>query len=185
MNRDWKVVSVRDWREMLLLGFHHDVSKGGVYDSRTGAINVWATPNDHPASWAGVVITLGLFPEPPWLLGGIETDWDRAVPEGHIALALSCTPYGRHELAVSYPLPNEDEWAWLEEKAAALFAMAQDELEPLKNGVYCRFCDGHVKVAILNDFVAHIVNEHNLPVSCIVIGHPTYLVTPIGNIELG
>ena len=127
--RPYRTVSGPTWRRMLALGHQWDLNKGGLYDARTGVINLWVSPEDHPSSWDGITITRGALPYPRDYLGEIMGTWQ---PGNTVVLTLLVTPYDRapQRQLGKYPEPLEDEWAWLQAKADALVDAAERMLEP-------------------------------------------------------
>ena len=52
------------WRRILEKGRELDLERGGLWDSRLGAINLWASPEDKPEGWDGIKITRGALQYP-------------------------------------------------------------------------------------------------------------------------
>ena len=184
--RAYRTVSIQTWRRMLALGHQWDINKGGLYDSRSGCVNVWTSPEDHPSpSWDGVEITQGALAYPRSYLGAVMSEYDL---KDTVTLTLEVTPYDRFVGASTghYPPPTEDEWAWLRAKADLLVDAAERLLEPpgADQGVYCRFCDRVVQCVLLNEFLTHLQGAHGVTVSAVVLGDPSVLQTNVGPIQI-
>lgn len=184
-HRPYRTVSGVTWRRMLALGHMWDINRGGLYDARSGVINLWVSPEDHPASWNDVAITQGALEYPRSYLGEIEGAWQ---PDGTVVLTLQVTPYERAERQRRgyYPSPEEDEWAWLQAKANALVDTTERLLAPpgADQGVYCRFCDAPIRCQLLNDFLDHLVAVHQVSISAVVLGERLEIHTNAGIILL-
>jgi hypothetical protein len=67
-------------RWLLAAGRAFDLDRGGLYDARSGVVNVWASPDDKPACWDRP-ITRGALRYPREYAGALGWDWrddDRA-----------------------------------------------------------------------------------------------------------
>jgi hypothetical protein len=184
--REYKTVPRGTWRKMQRLAHTLDVEKGGLYDARSGCINLWVSLEDHPKSWDGVEMSAGAFPEPREYLGAVNAEITEDLSEA--VLTLVVTPYTRLEQrqAGRYPPPEEDEWEWLMRKAQALLDKAESLLEPpgAESGIFCKLCEAPVRVRSLNDFLDHLIGEHNLQVTAVELGAPTRIITNIGPVEV-
>lgn len=184
--RDFKTISAATWRKMLRLGHSMDLEKGGLFDARSGCINVWVSPEDHPPSWNGVQITRGALSHPRGYLGGIMAQLTDDLSEA--VLTLEVTPYDRvpQRQMGQYPPPEEDEWEWIQAKAQHLLDLAERIIEPpgSENSIFCRFCDAPVKVSIFNDFLDHLVAAHQLTITAVEMGQPTVVITNVGRLEV-
>jgi hypothetical protein len=183
--RDFKTVSRATWEKMLRIARTLDVEKGGLYDARSGCINLWVSPEDHPPCWDGVPMTAGAFPEPREYLGGIRAEMTEDL-KGAV-LTLEVTPYDRmpqREIG-KYPPPQEDEWEWISRKAQDLVDLAERLLEPpgLADGIFCKYCEAPVKVELFNDFLEHLETDHQLRLFAVVLGSPTVVITNVGPVE--
>jgi hypothetical protein len=184
--REFKTVPRDTWRKMLRLAHTLDVEKGGLYDARSGCINVWVSPEDHPTSWDGVAMTDGAFPQPREYLGGIMAELTEDLSQA--VLTLEVTPYDRmpqRELG-KHPPPEEDEWAWVSRKAQDLLELAERLLEPpgSDSSIFCKFCEAPVKVRLFNDFLEHLAGTHQMRLAAVVLGDPTIVLTNIGPVEV-
>ena len=50
--------------------------------------------------------------------------------------------------------------------------------------IYCKFCDKRIKVVLVNDFISHLIEEHNVSVENVVIGDGVQIDTNIGLVEI-
>jgi len=179
------------WHKMLMVGHSLDLNKGGLYDSRSGAVNVWASPEDKPDGWGNVEILPGGLDYPRALVGTVsferteELKNDEWIESAKIFIEPS--PSERWEAdGISSRLEKavlESEWNWLIEKTFQLMLLAVSEIEP-PEGLFCRFCDAYVKVALLNDFIVHLQEEHNVVVKSVTLGEKTVIETETGTIEV-
>jgi hypothetical protein len=184
--RDFQRVSRATWQKMLRIAHTLDVGKGGLYDARSGCINLWVSPEDHPPCWDGVPMTAGAFPQPREYLGAIVAEITGDLKEA--VLTLQVTPYDRmpqREIG-QYPPPEEDEWEWLAHKAQDLLDLAERLLEPPRadSAVFCKFCEAPVNVTLLNDFLDHLERVHRTRISGVELGEPTVVMTNIGPVEV-
>jgi hypothetical protein len=184
--RAFKTVPRDTWSKMLRLARHLDVGRGGLHDARSGCINLWVSPEDHPRSWDHVEMTAGAFPEPREYLGGIMAELTGDLSEA--ILTLECTPYERapSRHLGAYPPPEEDEWEWIARKANELVELAERVIEPpgADSSIFCRFCEAPVPVPMLNDFLDHLVGVHRLELMAVRLGEPTVILTNIGPVEV-
>lgn len=183
-NRDYKTVSAQTWRRMLRLAHYQDLQEGGLYDARSGCINVWVSPEDHPPSWNDVEITKGGLLHAREYLGGIMGEHTEDLKR--VILTLEVTPYEREPQRHmgTYPTPEEDEWTWIRAKADELLQQAEQLVEPRGDGIFCKFCEGPIKVDLVNDFLKHLEGTHNVKIVCVVMGESTYVETNVGRIDL-
>lgn len=128
--RPFTSVSRQMWQRMLRIGRDNDINQGGYCDARSGVVNFWVGPADHPPSWCDVPITTGALDYPREFLGGVGVDFD-GPDDGMVHLCLSVSPYQRKEAqklrgpAEALGLP--DEWDWVNEKARWLLEQALKE----------------------------------------------------------
>lgn len=104
-------------------------------------------------------------------------------------LLLEVTPYQRAKQRVpgggGYPPPEEDEWEWLREKAESLLTCAESLIEPPgSDGIFCKFCEAPIKVVMLNDYLEHLIAQHNVKITAVILGERPYLETNVGRVEL-
>lgn len=62
--------------------------------------------------------------------------------------------------------------------------MNEEWTPELDSSIFCRFCDAPVPVVLLNDFLSHLKDEHNVKINAVVFDDPPYLVTNVGRIDL-
>ena len=59
-------------------------SAEALYDGRSAAINLWCTPEDHPAGWEGVSITAGAFCKAAEFVGTLSWAWGEQITLLHL-----------------------------------------------------------------------------------------------------
>src|SRR5947209_8574157 len=65
----------RDFLQRLLAtGRAFDLERGGLYDARSGVVNIWCSPDDKPACWDAPIKRGGLS-HPRAYTGAIGWDW--------------------------------------------------------------------------------------------------------------
>jgi len=185
------IVPIEIWRKMLRVGNSLDIDKGGMYDSRSGAINVWASPEDKPAGWEHVTIDKGALDYPRSIVGTIS--WEPTAQlvdekwEDAAKIFFDICPYERwrvekREICAEKTI-LESEVEWMTEKALFLLLVASKELDP-PGGIFCRFCDAYVKVTLFNEFIDHLVEIHNVDVKSVILGDRFIIETGTGTIEV-
>src|SRR5262245_53382297 len=112
-----EVLNVRADRDLLgqllAAGRAWDLERGGLYDARSGVVNIWCSPDDKPACWDRPISRGGLR-YPREYVGSLGWQWqdDRA------ALYVEAAPYALLEVRRRRSL-SEQEWqeilAWLRE----------------------------------------------------------------------
>jgi len=197
----YKAVDRKMWALMLQAGHVLDIEKGGLFDSRSGAVNVWASPDDKPDGWDIVTITRGALSFPRSFVGSVYTEYDENElqdmhfslvdldPENVVFLVVDATPYDRWEIT-GKNRPDEQEqlnkeMEWVKTRIDKLFEMAKAnyEFEDVES-IYCKFCDKRIKVVLVNDFISHLIEEHNVSVENVVIGDGVQIDTNIGLVEI-
>jgi hypothetical protein len=170
-------------RQLLAAGRAWDLNIGGLYDARSGVINIWASPTDKPACWDRPISRGGLrFPRE--YVGGLGWEWP---DDDHAELYVEATPYALLEGRRQEPLPEES-WqeilAWLREKALGLIRLAR--LEPQVVGVGCPFCSFVLPAGeLLNDLLTHIgANHADVSLRGVVLGEAVVLQTDRGEFTL-
>lgn len=61
-------------RQLLAAGHAWDLERGGLYDARSGVVNVWCSPTDKPACWDRPIRRGGLS-YPKEYVGGLYWEW--------------------------------------------------------------------------------------------------------------
>lgn len=182
----YKIVSLEIWKGMLKAARNFDIQNGGFFDARSGCVNVWASPNDKPPSWSDVVITKGELNYPRSYVGGVYAK----INDDFVELEISVTPYSRwdHEKRVSRldRTPNIDEFEWVASKVDNLIEISESENKIISSeGILCRFCDKLIKVSLLNEFIYHLVNEHDVKIYSVLLGSDCItMTTNIGEIRV-
>ncbi len=59
-----ETIEAKEWRTILEWGYDQDVGRGGMWEPRSGALNLWCSPEDKPSNWEKVSIRPGSFPAP-------------------------------------------------------------------------------------------------------------------------
>ena len=163
-----------------------DINRGGHADNRSGCVNWWCSPDDHPACWTAPIWPGGLD-YPRDLVGTLDWDWP---DQDHCRLYVEASPYElldhlRRTLTdrpMRERVPSPADWAqildWLEEKARELVRLA--DLAPSVVGVACPFCDWVLPSGrLLNELVAHVAAQHE-PVTQLVLGDTVKIGTLSG-----
>ncbi len=145
-----------------------DLNKGGLFDNRLGAINIWCSPEDHPDDefWNKIKITKGALKYPREFIASIYFEpVDESLKKWKIKVEV--TNYAKIEYANTlYRLGKidgkeydrmveearkgtDEEWKWVREKITWLINEAK------KRGWYvwsyeCPVCGKEIK--ILNEF---------------------------------
>lgn len=143
---------------LLQTGQRHDINRGGLYDARSGCVNIWCSPQDKPSCW-DVEIDAGALNYPRSYVGALYWEWE----EDELAtLRVEVTPYdlldrhGRKGIPVE---AWEEILRWTEEKARELLALAANAPEII--GTHCPFCAYMLPTGeLLNTLLAHITGEH-------------------------
>jgi hypothetical protein len=125
-------------QRLVATGRAFDLERGGLYDARSGIVNVWCSPDDKPVCWNRPISRGGLR-YPREYVGAVGWEWR---DDERAEMYVEAAPYALLERRHREPLP-EQAWqevlAWLREKALALVRLAQ--LEPRIVGTRCPFCD--------------------------------------------
>src|SRR6185312_15828366 len=88
--RDLKLVIDKRRRENILrTGHDMDIDKGGLYDSRSGCVNIWCSPEDKPACW-DAPITQGDLDYAREVVGSLFFDW---TDDDFMRVLVDATPY--------------------------------------------------------------------------------------------
>jgi hypothetical protein len=145
-------------QRLLATGRAFDLERNGLYDARSGVVNVWASPDDKPACWDRPIRRGGLR-YPREYVGALGWDWRG---DDQAELYVEATPYALLEGRRRQPLP-EQSWrevlAWLRGKALGLVRLAR--LEPRVVGVCCPFCAFVLPAGeLLNGLVEHVAAAH-------------------------
>jgi hypothetical protein len=146
-------------QRLLATGRAFDLERGGLYDARSGVVNVWCSPDDKPTCWNRPISRGGLS-YPREYVGALCWEWQ---DDDRAALYVEAVPYALSDhRRRREPLP-EQAWqellAWLREKAMGLIRLAR--LEPRVIGTHCPFCDFILPTsALLNGLLEHIATSH-------------------------
>ena len=174
------VINQNTIRKILAVGREFDVNKNGLFDTRSGCVNIWCSPEDKPDYW-DVEITQGALEYPREYVGGLYWEWEDFDNKFH--LYIEVTPYS---LLNKDKTLSEESWQkcteWVEKQAWNLIRLAKIHEENL--GTCCPFCDFVLPLdRLLNDLISHIVEKHG-EVKSIILGSPTTIETNKGIFEL-
>lgn len=167
------VVTREIWQKMVKLALDMDIDKGGLYDVRSGVINIWCSRDDHPKDWC-FPIRKGALKYPREFLASIYACY---LEDGRVELHVGITNYARLDYAqfllkqkrISYKeylqlkdlahRGTEEEWKWVEEKVNYLVAQAEAEKD-IKEIIYCPFCGREfLELKFFNNFVDHLATH--------------------------
>jgi hypothetical protein len=169
-------------QRLLATGRAFDLERGGLYDARSGLVNLWASPDDKPACWDRP-ITRGGLRHPREYVGALAWDWH---DDDQAELYVEAAPYALLERRRE-PLP-EQSWRelldWLREKALGLVRLSQ--LEPRVLGTRCPFCDFILPAGQpLNGLLEHVAAAHpEVRVQAVTLADPPVLSTDRGDYPL-
>ncbi len=170
--RELGVVSKKVWHKMLQIAQELDLNKGGIYDARLAAINIWVSPEDKPEDWT-FPITKGALNFPREFIAAIYGEY---VDNDNVKLHLEVTNYARMDYAEQRfneefgweeyerqiglaKTGTEAEWRWAVEKAKWLMSQAEKE-NVFADIVYCPFCGQEFKeLKLFNDFIEHLTTH--------------------------
>jgi hypothetical protein len=169
-------------RKLLAVGQEFDLNKGGHYDSRSGVVNLWCSPEDKPAGWDRP-ITKGGLSYPRELVGALTWSW---TGDDEVTLAIDVSPYAllpesaRHQY--QWKKIPEELWdscvEWLKLKAHELVRFACIHADYL--GAGCPWCE-HTTAAgeLLTGLIEHVAKEHG-PVASLTLGEGVILTLQDG-----
>jgi hypothetical protein len=170
--------------KLLQVGNEFDLQKDGLYDARSGIVNIWASPDDKPACWYGE-ITQGGLNYPRDYVGALGWDY---IDDNEYELYIEASPFSlfeRNGRTVRKEL-TEEEWSeifrWVKEKAEMLIRLTT--IQPKIVGTQCPFCDFVLPTdALLNELFEHIHLDHSeIEVKSFVM--PDILITDKGEFRL-
>lgn len=170
-------------RQLLAAGRAWDLEQGGLFDARSGVINIWCSPTDKPACWNRPISRGGLS-YPREYVGGLYWDW---LDDDQADLYVEAAPYALLEHRRRKPL-SEQEWqqilTWLREKAMGLVRLAR--LQPQIVGTSCPFCSFVLPTGeLLNDLLSHVGTDHpDVQLQGVVLGEAALLQTDKGDFPL-
>ena len=176
------------WYKMLKIAHELDLNKGGICDARSGAINLWVSPEDKPSDYIWE-ITKGALNYPREYLAGL---YGQFVDENTVELYLEITNYARMDEArerfkrgeISWmefkeivdlaERGTDEEWRWTMEKVNWLIEQAKAE-SVFKEIVYCPFCGREFpELKLFNEFVEHIASH--VKVKAVIMGGDGWLI---------
>ncbi len=121
-----KVVDKKFIQRLLDIGHKLDINKGGIFDSRSGVVNIWASPTEKPSCWNEEIIQ-GCLDFPRDYVGGLYWEFQ---DENKYKLYIDASPYAllngpdRSENRVLSPQQWQNVINWLEEKSWDLIRLA-------------------------------------------------------------
>jgi len=142
--RELNITLTRDAiRKILKVGHELDVNKNGLFDARSGCVNIWCSPEDKPSCWPKEIMQGGLD-YPRDYVAGIYWEWN---DKDQAELVVEVEPYELersrgldrwvHSLFWVHPLSrksdrpkeiSEDEWEelfrWSVEKVHHLLSVS-------------------------------------------------------------
>ncbi len=92
-------------RQFLATGRAWDLERGGLYDARSGVVNIWCGPHDKPACW-NQPISQGGLSYPREYVGGLYWEWH---DDDQAELFVEAAPYTLLEQRRREPLTAQ-EW---------------------------------------------------------------------------
>jgi hypothetical protein len=170
-------------QRLLSTGRAFDLERGGLYDARSGVVNVWCSPDDKPACWDRPIRRGGLR-YPREYVGGLGWEWQ---DDDHADLYVEAAPYALLDQRRHKPLTGQD-WqeimAWLREKATGLVRLARQG--PQVVGTRCPFCSFVLPAGeLLNGLLTHIGEDHrDVSLRGVVLGEAVVLRTDRGELTL-
>jgi hypothetical protein len=152
-------------RKILHVGSEFDLNKDGLYDARSGVVNIWCSDTDKPACWNNEV-TQGALNYPRDYVGALGWEYVGVEDEDEFELYLEASPYSLFEKGGKRLRKEltEDEWTeifrWLKEKAEMLIRLTK--IQPSIVGTQCPFCDFVLPSdTLLNELFSHINLDHS------------------------
>ena len=117
-------------RHLLAVAEQYDIDRGGLYDARSGCVNIWCSPEDKPACW-NVEVTTGALNYARDYVGELTWAWrDEKTKEAD--LFIEATPFDLLDASRKAGRGkdlSDAVWAeilgWLEVKARHLLERAQ------------------------------------------------------------
>lgn len=175
-------------QKLLDVGNQFDLEKNGLFDARSGVVNIWCSPDDKPSCW-NIEVTQGGLSHPREYVGALGWDnYDEA--DDTWELYIEATPYTlrdhkspKDQWSGKWTAITDEEWdslmKWVGEKANMLIRLA--ELHPTVVGTRCPFCDFVLPAGeILNILVDHVFQTHRIHIKSVTLGDPTVLETEKG-----
>jgi len=169
-------VSREVWVKMLQIAREMDLNKGGIYDARLMAINIWSAPEDKPSDYT-FEITKGCLNYPRNFLasiygeftedGGVELYMELYNParRGHAKRLFEEGKISYEEYKRMLELSEkgtEAEWDWALAKAKWLIETAERE-SVFKEIVYCPYCGQEfTELKLFNEFILHLATHVNI-----------------------
>lgn len=168
---------------MLQVGHEFDLNKDGLYDSRSGVVNIWCSDVEKPSCWNDEV-TRGALDYPRDYVGALGWEY---VDEDEYELYLEASPYSLFEKngkTLCRELPEEtweEIFRWLKEKSEMLIRLTK--IQPKIIGTQCPFCDFILPPdALLNELFNHIQDHEEIKVLSFML--PDMLETNKGTFKL-
>ena len=167
-------------QRLLATGRAFDLERGGLYDARSGVVNLWCSPDDKPACWNRSISRGGLS-YPREYVGALCWEW---LHDDRAELYVEAAPYALIERRRREPLPEmawQEILAWVREKALGMVRLAR--LEPRVVGTCCPFCSFVLPAGeLLNGLLEHVTAAHpDLRLQGVTLGDTPLLTTDRGD----
>jgi len=176
----FRKIDLATWSKMLEIARDYDLNRNGLYDARSGAINIWVSPDDKPVDW-NFKITRGALKYPRAFLATIYSK----IENDEVELEVEIANYSRREWIKSMWEKGEinysdyremlkrvsggtkDEWKWVIEKVEWLIDLAEKEKNFI-SVLRCPYC-GKTEFKLLNEFIDCLLS-HGLKIKSVIIG---------------
>ena len=89
---------------------------GAIFEAGTAGFQIWATPQDRPRGWDGVVMTAGAFSKPCEYVASVSWGWEGETIS-HLVLSTDAYALGRSERSHN----RRADLAWAKRKIRWLF----------------------------------------------------------------
>lgn len=157
--------------KILAVGHEFDVNRNGLYDARSGCVNVWCSPTDKPECW-DIPVSQGCLKFPREYVGGIYWEWNE--PSDKFSIYIETTPY---DLERKYKKVSQEQMEsclkWVEMQTRSLLRLAHVQETIL--GTCCPLCDFVLPNGrLLNELIDHIVEAHqDVKLGGLTLGNPS------------
>ena len=94
---------------------------GAIFEAGTAGFQIWATPDDHPKGWEGIVMTAGAFSKPCEYVASVRWGWES---ETITHLILSTDAYALERRGGKRTHNRPADLAWAKRKIRWLFRRA-------------------------------------------------------------
>ena len=94
---------------------------GAIFEAGTAGFQIWATPDNHPKGWEGIVMTAGAFSKPCEYVASVSWGWEG---ETISHLLLSTDAYALERKGSKRTHNRPADLAWAKRKVRWLFKRA-------------------------------------------------------------